>query len=161
MISYASQILMSLMMVSMVLCNDNDIEASAERIVEVLDEESTIKSPADPRNRGEDGSVSFKNVSFSYAGRKGTACLSDVSNDIASGQTVGIIGGTGSSKTTLVQLIPRLDDVTGGTLSVGGCDVRDYDKRRFVTASQWCFRKRAFLRHDKGQSSLGQRKRNG
>ena len=114
MISYASQILMSLMMVSMVLVMITISRASAERIVEVLEEVR-------------DGSVSFKNVSFSYAGRKGTACLSDVSLDIASGQTVGIIGGTGSSKTTLVQLIPRLYDVTGGTLSVGGCDVRDYD----------------------------------
>ncbi|MFR5889982.1 MAG: ABC transporter ATP-binding protein, partial [Lachnospiraceae bacterium] len=127
MISYASQILMSLMMVSMVLVMITISRASAERIVEVLDEESTIKSPADPVTEVRDGSVSFKNVSFSYAGRKGTACLSDVSLDIASGQTVGIIGGTGSSKTTLVQLIPRLYDVTGGTLSVGGCDVRDYD----------------------------------
>ena len=126
MISYASQILMSLMMVSMVLVMITISRASAERIVEVLDEESTIKSPADPVTEVRDGSVSFKNVSFSYAGRKGTACLSDVSLDIASGQTVGIIGGTGSSKTTLVQLIPRLYDVTGGEVLVDGVNVKEY-----------------------------------
>lgn len=102
-------------------------KASAERICEVLAEESTIHSPENPVREVKDGSVTFRNVFFSYAGEGGANSLSDVELDIQSGQTVGIIGGTGSSKSTLVQLIPRLYDVTGGSVEVGGVDVRDCD----------------------------------
>lgn len=126
-ISYASEILMSLMMLSMIFVMITMSKASAERICEVLAEESTIHSPENPVREVKDGSVTFRNVSFSYAGEGGANSLSDVELDIQSGQTVGIIGGTGSSKSTLVQLIPRLYDVTGGSVEVGGVDVRDYD----------------------------------
>ena len=126
-ISYASEILMSLMMLSMIFVMITMSKASAERICEVLAEESTIHSPENPVREVKDGSVTFRNVSFSYAGEGGANSLSDVELDIKSGQTVGIIGGTGSSKSTLVQLIPRLYDVTGGSVEVGGVDVRDYD----------------------------------
>ena len=126
-ISYASEILMSLMMLSMIFVMITMSKASAERICEVLAEESTIHSPENPVREVKDGSVTFRNVSFSYAGEGGANSLSDVELDIQSGQTVGIIGGTGSSKSTLVQLIPRLYDVTGGSVEVGGSDVRDYD----------------------------------
>lgn len=126
-ISYASEILMSLMMLSMIFVMITMSKASAERICEVLAEESTIHSPENPVREVKDGSVTFRNVSFSYAGEGGANSLSDVEIDIQSGQTVGIIGGTGSSKSTLVQLIPRLYDVTGGSVEVGGSDVRDYD----------------------------------
>ena len=125
--SYASEILMSLMMLSMIFVMITMSKASAERICEVLAEESTIHSPENPVREVKDGSVTFRNVSFSYAGEGGANSLSDVELDIQSGQTVGIIGGTGSSKSTLVQLIPRLYDVTGGSVEVGGSDVRDYD----------------------------------
>lgn len=126
-ISYASEILMSLMMLSMIFVMITMSKASAERICEVLAEESTIHSPENPVREVKDGSVTFRSVSFSYAGDGGANSLSDVELDIKSGQTVGIIGGTGSSKSTLVQLIPRLYDVTGGSVEVGGVDVRDYD----------------------------------
>lgn len=126
-ISYASEILMSLMMLSMIFVMITMSKASAERICEVLAEESTIHSPENPVREVKDGSVTFRNVSFSYAGEGGANSLSDVELYIQSGQTVGIIGGTGSSKSTLVQLIPRLYDVTGGSVEVGGSDVRDYD----------------------------------
>lgn len=126
-ISYASEILMSLMMLSMIFVMITMSKASAERICEVLAEESTIHSPENPVREVKDGSVTFRNVFFSYAGEGGANSLSDVELYIQSGQTVGIIGGTGSSKSTLVQLIPRLYDVTGGSVEVGGSDVRDYD----------------------------------
>ena len=126
-ITYAMQILMSLMMVSMVLVMIVISKASAERIVEILNETSDLQNPENPVLTVEDGSVSFKNVSFSYSGDKKKLCLSDVNIDIKSGETVGIIGGTGSSKSTFVQLIPRLYDVTKGEVIVGGTDVRNYD----------------------------------
>ena len=126
-ITYAMQILMSLMMVSMVLVMIVISKASAERIVEILNETSDLKNPENPVFTVKDGCVSFKNVSFSYSGDKKKLCLSDVNIDIKSGETVGIIGGTGSSKSTFVQLIPRLYDVTKGEVLVGGIDVRNYD----------------------------------
>ena len=126
-ISYAMQILMSLMMLSMVLVMIMISRASAERIVELLDEESNLKNKENPIEEVKDGSISFENVSFSYVGDKDRTCLKDVNLEIKSGETVGIIGGTGSSKTTLVQLIPRLFDATEGVVKVGGIDVKDYD----------------------------------
>lgn len=126
-LAYAMQILMSLMMLSMVFVMITISRASAQRIVEILDEKADLQNPANPIRSVKDGSVSFKGVNFSYAKAKDKMCLSGISIDIKPGETVGIIGGTGSSKTTLVQLIPRLYDVTDGSVSVGGVDVRAYD----------------------------------
>lgn len=126
-ITYAMQILSSLMMFSMVLVMIVISKASAERIVEILEEKTDIYSPENPVMNVVDGSVVFKNVSFSYSEKKKKLCLSNIDLDIKSGETIGIIGGTGSSKTTLVQLIPRLYDATKGEVLVGGVDVRKYD----------------------------------
>ena len=126
-IAYATQILMSLMMLSMVFVMITISRASAERIVEVLEEESDLKNGAHPIYEVKDGSITFENVSFKYYQSAEKECLKQINLAIKSGQTIGIIGGTGSSKTSLVQLIPRLYDVTKGRVMVGGVDVRDYD----------------------------------
>ena len=126
-ISYAMQILMSLMMISMIFVMIMISRASADRIVEILNEESDLKNKENPIMEVKDGSISFENVCFSYTGNKDKECLKDINVQIKSGDTIGIIGGTGSSKTTFVQLIPRLFDVTEGSIKVGGIDVRDYD----------------------------------
>jgi len=126
-ITYAMQILMSLMMLSMVFVMITISRASAERIAEVLEEVPDIVNSKDPVYQVKDGSISFKNVDFSYANDKNKLCLSGIDIDIASGETIGILGGTGSSKTSLVQLIPRLYDVTDGEVLVGDVDVRRYD----------------------------------
>lgn len=125
--TYIMQILSSLMMLSMVFVMITMSRASAERIVEVLDEESDITNCDNPVYEVKDGSVEFTDVSFSYAKRPDKTVLDDIDLIIPSGQTVGIIGGTGSSKSSLVQLFPRLYDVTGGCVKVGGIDVRNYD----------------------------------
>ena len=125
--TYIMQILSSLMMLSMVFVMITMSRASAERIVEVLDEESDITNCDNPVYEVKDGSVEFTDVSFSYAKRPDKTVLDDIDLIIPFGQTVGIIGGTGSSKSSLVQLIPRLYDVTGGCVKVGGIDVRNYD----------------------------------
>ena len=125
--TYIMQILSSLMMLSMVFVMITMSRASAERIVEVLDEESDITNCDNPVYEVKDGSVEFTDVSFSYAKRPDKTVLDDIDLIIPSGQTVGIIGGTGSSKSSLVQLIPRLYDVTGGCVKVGGVDVRNYN----------------------------------
>ncbi|HHV10998.1 MAG TPA: ABC transporter ATP-binding protein [Clostridiales bacterium] len=126
-IAYTMQILMSLMMLSMVFVMIIISRTSAERIAEILDEESDLHNCDNPVYEVKDGSVVFENVSFSYSKDKNKICLANINLDVKSGETVGIIGGTGSSKTTLVQLIPRLYDVTQGSLKVGGVEVRDYD----------------------------------
>lgn len=125
--TYIMQILSSLMMLSMVFVMITMSRASAERIVEVLDGESDITNCDNPVYEVKDGSVEFTDVSFSYAKRPDKTVLDDIDLIIPFGQTVGIIGGTGSSKSSLVQLIPRLYDVTGGCVKVGGVDVRNYD----------------------------------
>ena len=127
MFSYIMMILMSLMMLSMVLVMLILARASGERIAELLDEESDLKNGPNPIETVKDGSVVFENVSFSYANDPEKECLKDVNLTIPSGATVGILGGTGTSKSTLVQLIPRLYDATEGRVLVGGVDVRDYD----------------------------------
>ncbi len=127
MISYISQILMSLMMLSMVFVMIIISRASAERIVEVFDEQSDLITKENPVTEVKDGSVRFCHVSFSYAKDMAHLCLNDINVEILSGQTIGILGATGSAKTSLVQLIPRLYDVTAGSVLVGGIDVRDYD----------------------------------
>lgn len=126
-ISYAMQILISLMILSMVLVTIMLSRASAERIIEILDEKSDLTNKQNPVKEVKNGSIIFENVSFSYVKDKNKLCLEDINLEIKSGETVGIIGGTGSSKTTLVQLIPRLYDATEGSIKVGGIDVRDYD----------------------------------
>ncbi len=126
-ISYATQILMSLMMLSMIFVMIIISRASAERIVEVLEEEPDLHNPANPVTEVKNGDVEFRSVGFSYTGDPEKLCLRDIDLTIRSGETVGILGGTGSSKTSLVQLIPRLYDVTAGEVLVGGVDVRAYD----------------------------------
>lgn len=126
-VTYGVQILSSLMMLSMVFVMTTMASESAKRIVEVLEHESSLKSPADGDTEVQDGTVVFDNVSFKYSEKSEKAALSDINLTIKSGQTLGIIGGTGSSKTSLVQLISRLYDVTTGRVLVGGKDVREYD----------------------------------
>ena len=126
-ISYVTQTLMSLMMLSMVIMMITVSLASMHRIVEVLDEEPDLKEDSAPVTKVKDGSIEFDNVSFSYARDPDNLTLEHISLSIQSGETIGIIGGTGSSKSTLVQLIPRLYDVLSGSIKVGGVDVRKYD----------------------------------
>ena len=128
-ITYALQILSSLMMISMVFVMVIISQSSAERIVEVIDEEPSIKNPEKPIKEVKDGSISFKDVSFCYSDEEdeNKFALEHINLDIKEGETIGIIGGTGSSKSTLVQLIPRLYDVTKGEITVGGVNVKDYD----------------------------------
>lgn len=125
--TYATNILMSLMMISMVFVMVTMAKSSAERIVEVIDEESNLTNPENPIYEVKDGSIEFSDVSFSYGIDKDSEALENINITINSGETIGIIGGTGSSKSTLVQLIPRLYDVTKGSVKVGGVDVREYD----------------------------------
>ncbi len=124
-LTYAVQILMSLMMLSMVFVMITMSRTSMRRISEVLKE--TVDMPNGRIREVSDGSVRFRNVSFGYRGKEGELCLRDIDIEISSGQTVGIIGGTGSGKSSLTQLIPRLYDVTDGSVEVGGIDVREYD----------------------------------
>lgn len=127
MFSYAMQILMSLMMVAMVFVMITMAKASAERVAEILDEQPDLHNPANPIHEVKDGAIEFDDVSFSYKGDERKLALKNVNLHIKAGQTVGILGATGSAKSTLVQLIPRLYDTTHGTVKVGGVDVRDYD----------------------------------
>ena len=127
MMTYGVQVLMSLMMLSVIYVMITISAESAKRISEVLSEEPSLTSPSDAVEEVKDGSVDFQNVSFKYAAGAERYALSDIDLHIPSGATVGILGGTGSSKTTLVQLIARLYDVTEGSVKVGGVDVREYD----------------------------------
>lgn len=128
-ITYAWQILASLMMLSFVFVMIIMAQSSAERIIEVIDEEPTIKDKENPIKEVKDGSIKFENVSFQYSDEQedDKFALENINLDIKAGETIGIIGGTGSSKSTLVQLIPRLYDVTKGNIKVGGIDVKDYE----------------------------------
>ena len=126
-IVYALQILMSLMMVSFVFVMIMIAEASTDRITEVLDEVPEMEDAADAVTEVKNGDIDFEHVNFSYSGKGGNLSLKDVNLHIKSGQIVGIIGGTGSAKSTLVQLVPRLYDVTEGCVKVGGVDVRKYN----------------------------------
>ena len=125
--AYTMQILMSLMMLAMVFVMIAMSRASAKRIVELLDEQSDLHNPENPVFTVRNGDISFSNVDFSYSAAADRICLQKINLEIKSGETIGILGGTGSSKTTLIQLIPRLYDATGGTVRVGGIDVREYD----------------------------------
>ena len=128
-ITYAWQILASLMMLSFVFVMIIMAQSSAERIIEVIDEEPTIKNKEQAIKEVKNGSITFENVSFKYSDEEDEDkyALENINLDIKEGETIGIIGGTGSSKSTLVQLIPRLYDVTKGSIKVGGIDVKDYD----------------------------------
>ena len=127
MLTYGMQILMSLMMLSMIYVMMTMSIESMKRICEVLNEEPSLKNPENPVTIVKDGTIEFQNVSFKYSEQAKRYALEDVNLKIKSGMTVGVIGGTGSSKSSLVQLIPRLYDVTEGAVKVGGVDVRDYD----------------------------------
>ena len=127
MLTYGMQILMSLMMISMIYVMLTMSYESFVRICEVLDEKPSLTNPASPVTEVKDGSIDFENVSFKYSAKAKKFALQDINLHIGSGQTVGILGGTGSSKSTLVQLIPRLYDTTEGSVKVGGVDVRGYD----------------------------------
>ena len=126
-ITYAMQILMSLMMLSMVFAMITIASSSARRIAEILEEKTDINEPENPIMDVENGEITFEHVDFSYASKADKKVLSDINLSIHSGETIGIIGGTGSSKSSLVQLIPRLYDVSSGTVTLGGIDVRRYD----------------------------------
>lgn len=126
-ITYAMQILNSLMMLSMIFVTITIAMESARRIVEVLDEVPDLANPENPVMNVKDGSIEFKDVGFSYVKDTQKLCLKNINLKIKAGQTIGILGGTGSSKSTLVQLIPRLYDVTNGELKVGGVNVKEYD----------------------------------
>lgn len=126
-IAYAMQILSSLMMLSMIFVMMIMSKASAERVFEILNEEVDLKNHENPVMDVKDGSIEFKNVDFSYVKDENKLALKNVNLKIKSGETIGIIGGTGSSKTTLVQMIPRLYDATSGEVLVGGVNVKDYD----------------------------------
>jgi ATP-binding cassette subfamily B protein len=125
--TYGFQVLMSLMMVSMVYVMLTMSVEAAKRIAEVLDEEPSITNPAEPVMEVPDGSIDFTDVAFKYSEKAARNALFDIDLHIDSGMSVGILGGTGSSKTTLIQLIPRLYDVTEGEVKVGGIPVKDYD----------------------------------
>ena len=126
-ITYATQILFALMMVTMMFVLSTIAISSGKRIAEILNEEPSIKNKENPIKEVKNGSITFENVSFSYVGKKEKEVLKNINLEIKSGETVGIIGGTGTGKSTLVNLIPRLYDVTEGSLKVGDIDVRDYD----------------------------------
>ena len=125
--TYGFQILMSLMQLSMIFVMVTMADESAHRITEVLAAEPTIADPAEPVLEVADGSIDFDHVSFKYSAHAKRQALDDIDLHIKSGETIGIIGGTGSAKSTLVNLIARLYDTTEGTVRVGGVDVRDYD----------------------------------
>ena len=155
MITYSMQILMSLMMISMIFVMVTMSVASARRICEVLDDESTIKDPENAVTDVKDGSVDFDNVSFAYSADAEKNVLEGIDLHIKSGQTIGIIGGTGSSKSSLIQLIPRLYDVTGGSVKVGGRDVREYDIKTLRDQVAVVLQKRSFFGHYKRKPALG------
>ena len=126
-VTYAMQILMAMMMLSMIFVMFIISQASAERICQILNEESTVTNPDNPVREVVDGSIDFDHVTFRYSDSSAKPVLDDINLKIRSGMTIGIVGGTGSAKSSLVQLVPRLYDVTEGSLKVGGVDVRDYD----------------------------------
>lgn len=126
-ITYGIQLLSSLMMLSFMFVMAVVSKTSVERVIEVLDEEPDLKNPKKPIYKVKDGSVEFKNVGFSYVNDENKECLKNINLRIKSGETIGIIGGTGTGKSSLVNLIPRLYDATSGEVKVGGVNVKDYD----------------------------------
>ena len=149
MLTYGMQILMSLMMISMIYVMLTMSYESFLRICEVLEEEPAFAAPSSPATDVKDGSIDFENVSFKYSAQAKKFALQGINLHIASGMTVGILGGTGSSKSTLVQLIPRLYDATEGSVKVGGVDVRNYDLDA-LRGQRGAAKERSLLRHDQG-----------
>ncbi|MFR0923765.1 MAG: ATP-binding cassette domain-containing protein [Butyricicoccaceae bacterium] len=141
MFSYAMQILMSLMMVAMVFVMITMAKASAERVAEILDEQPDLHNPANPIHEVKDGAIEFDDVSFSYKGDERKLALKIVNLHIKAGQTVGILGGTGSAKSTLVQLIPRLYDTTHGTSRSAAWMSAITISRRCAIRLPWCSRR--------------------
>ena len=137
-VTYAMQILMAMMMLSMIFVMCIISQASAERICQVLNEESTVTNPANPVKEVKNGDIDFDHVTFRYSATSEKPVLDDIDLKIRSGMTIGIVGGTGSAKSSLVQLVPRLYDVTEGSLKVGGVDVRDYDLEVLRDQVAWC-----------------------
>ena len=159
-IGYATQILMSLMMLSMVFAMIAISAASGRRVAEVLEERADIANPRRPVREAPSGEVVFHNVGFRYASKADRQVLDHIDLHFRSGETVGILGGTGSSKSSLVRLIPRLYDVTEGSLTVGGVDVRDYDLTALRSAVAMVLqKKRAVFRHHPGKPAVGERGR--
>ena len=155
-IGYATQILMSLMMLSMVFAMIAISAASGRRAAEMLEERADIANPRRPVREAPSGEVVFHNVGFRYASKADRQVLDHIDLHFRSGETVGILGGTGSSKSSLVRLIPRLYDVTEGSLTVGGVDVRDYDLTALRSAVAMVLqKKRAVFRHHPGKSAVG------
>lgn len=155
-LSYVLQVMNSLMMISNVFLLLTRSLASAHRISEVLDEDIVLTSPEHAAAHVPDGSIDFEGVSFKYRSEARAYALSNVNLHIQAGQTIGILGGTGSAKTTLVQLIPRLYDATEGTVKVGGRDVREYDLQALRDAVGIVLQKNVlFFRHDTGESEMG------
>ena len=155
-LSYVFQVMNSMMMISNVFLLLTRSLASARRISEVLQEEVELASPQDAVRVIPDGSVDFENVSFQYSSKAQESALSNVTLHIKAGQTVGILGGTGSAKSSLVQLIPRLYDVSEGSVRVGGQDVRAYDLQALRDAVGIVLqKKRPVLRHGAGKTSNG------
>lgn len=149
---------MSLMIVTFVFVQIMIAEASSDRIREVLEEVPEMEDEPGALTEVANGDIDFEHVDFSYAGEGGNLSLKDVSLHIKSGQIVGIIGGTGSAKSTLVQLIPRLYDVVGGSVKVGGVDVRRYNWKRFGTRCLWCCRRMCCLPEASRKISAGEMK---
>lgn len=146
MFTYGMQILSSLMMLSMIFVMITISNASIQRICEVLTEESTIENPENPKTDVPDGSIDFNGVSFKYHADAEKNALTDINLHIRSGETIGIIGGTGSSKSSLIQLISRLYDATEGEVLVGGSNVKDYNIETRATPFRWFCRKMCFSR---------------
>ena len=160
-LSYVLQVLNSVMMFSGVFLQMSRSLASARRIREVLTETPDLANAAAPVDTIPDGQIDFDHVSFKYNAKAEKNALSDITLHIPAGATVGIIGGTGAAKTTLVQLIPRLYDATEGTVRVGGRDVRGYDVNALRTPSASCCKEPAVLRHDPRQPEMGRSRRDG
>ena len=154
--SYIMSLLMSLMMLSMVVVMISMSMASIRRISEVLSETPDLKAPENPVTQVADGSIDFDHVSFSYKHGSGKNALSDIDLHIASGETIGVIGGTGSGKSSLVNLICRLYDVSEGSVKVGGLDVRQYDMEALRNQVSGAPEEHPVFRHHFGQLALGQ-----
>ena len=154
-LTYCMNILMSLMMVSMVFVMVSMSVASAERITEVLEEKPELTNPERPVTEVKDGSIVFDHVNFSYKKGNGEYVLKDINLNIHAGETIGIIGGTGSAKSSLVNLISRLYDVTTGSIKVGGMDVRSYDMETLRNQVAWYCRKMCCFPERFWKSALG------
>lgn len=157
-LTYGVQILSSVMMLSMIFVMGSMAMESAERVVEVLDYEPSMKLAEEGKTQVANGEISFEHVSFKYSNRSKRNALEDITIQIPSGSTLGIIGGTGSAKTSLIQLIPRLYDVTDGAVKVGGVDVREYDLETLRDAVAVVLQKNVLFQEPLKRTYAGARK---